>query len=579
MTMQTVPLSSLRAAVGNPRTATDHRAIDELAQSILSNGVLQNLIVQPEKRGKYRVVAGTRRLRALEALKDRALIDKRYPVPVEIREDLTDTDALRIATVENVQREALNPIDEADAFAALALNGTPLDEISVKTGLSERVIKRRLALAKLCPEAKDLVRKDELPLSVAEALTLGGEPQQRTILQSLEEGYTYEADEIRAMLLEAKPSMAMAVFPIEEYTGTLTKDLFADEETTYFDDVEQFHRLQQAAVEALAEKHVGTAAWVHVLHAHSVPWWQYREAEEGEAGGVIINLSPTGHVEIREGLVRHEVPASVTEATRAEEPAAAAPRPRPAYSAALIRYIAAQKSLAVQASLVDNPRKAREVAVILLLGCRLGGQAKVEPHPSLAAFVGEEAKPKAYERIETKAREYVTRLCPERAGSNVGRESPAWERLIEPWKDPAALYETVQALGDQELDDLITFLLVLCFGEGEMERLSASDELFVRVAQDLGVDMRQHWRPDETFLSGLRRERLSQIAIESGATVTMGNITHAKKSELVRALARHFARTAAKAEPLDEWDQKGRGWLPGAMLFPAVPEETSSKGA
>ena len=72
-------------------------------------------------------------------------------MPVEVRHGLSTTDARRIALVENVQREALDAIDEADGFAALLQKGATLDDVAAQTGLSTTTVKRRLALAGCAP--------------------------------------------------------------------------------------------------------------------------------------------------------------------------------------------------------------------------------------------------------------------------------------------------------------------------------------------------------------------------------------------------------------------------------------------
>src|SRR3546814_11916741 len=85
-------------------------------------------------------------------LRDRGDIDDAYKVPVEIRKDLDEPQLVRLATVENVQREPLDPIDEADAFAALLQNGAAIEEVAAQTGVSKSTVRRRLALAPLCGE-------------------------------------------------------------------------------------------------------------------------------------------------------------------------------------------------------------------------------------------------------------------------------------------------------------------------------------------------------------------------------------------------------------------------------------------
>ena len=124
------------------------------------------------------------------------------------------------------------------------------------------------------------------------------------MLEHLAEGCAYSAADIKEHLLDDKCPVSRALFPRERYSGTYTSDLFGDDETTYFDDVEQFFTLQREAVAELAERHAESAAWVEVTEDYRLPAWQYRDAGEGEAGGVLINLSPSGEVEVREGLVK-----------------------------------------------------------------------------------------------------------------------------------------------------------------------------------------------------------------------------------------------------------------------------------
>ena len=89
-------------------------------------------------------------------------------------------------------------------------------------------------------------------LSQAEALTLGTDEMQRTILEEIERGIAFSADDIKTTALDDRPTLAAAIFPLEQYTGTITTDLFAEDETSYFDNWEEFLRLQKAAVEQLA---------------------------------------------------------------------------------------------------------------------------------------------------------------------------------------------------------------------------------------------------------------------------------------------------------------------------------------
>ena len=214
----------------------------------------------------------------------------------------------------------------------------------------------------MCDEAKEALAHGELTLAQAEALTLGTHEAQRDIVQRLADGYHYDAEDIRDMLLGQRPSAALARFPLEQYQGTYTTDLFGEDATTYFDDVEQFFALQRQAVAAMAEDYAVKAEWVEVTEHYNIPRWHYRQAEDGATGGVVINLAPSGQVEVLEGLDRHAVTTSTASAT-ADTPLA--PKPKPAYSEVLCRSMAHHKSMAVQHLLLANPRKAREAVLLL----------------------------------------------------------------------------------------------------------------------------------------------------------------------------------------------------------------------
>jgi ParB/RepB/Spo0J family partition protein len=383
MTMQTIPLCAIELTDANPRTSFDAATIEGLAASIQTDGLLQNLVVMPSPDpGRYRLVSGERRYRALKLLAERGDIGADHAVAADIRTGLLAEDALRIATVENLQRESLSPLDEADALTHLVQDGERLDAIAAQTGLSERTIKRRLALNSLCDSACRALKNDAISLAQAEALTLGDEEAQCRILERIAEGYDYSADDIKDHLLDGKCPVSIAIFPRERYSGTYTRDLFADDATTYFDDVEQFFALQREAVGELAERHAERAAWVEVTEAYRLPAWQYREAASGEESGVVINLAPTGKVEVREGLLKYDIDTSAEEVAGELAPVKKA---KPAYSAILCRYLAYHKSAAVQSLLLADRCSTAWRATSGRICASTGGRTRISSNAAPAA--------------------------------------------------------------------------------------------------------------------------------------------------------------------------------------------------
>jgi ParB family transcriptional regulator, chromosome partitioning protein len=561
MTIQSVPLSSLQPPSANPRTSFDAASLDGLAASIRTDGLLQNLVVAPlaGKARRYRVISGERRLRALKLLEKRGDIKPSFPVPVEIRSGLSKDDTLRLATIENLQREDLPPLDQAAALAALIRKGTTLDDLVAKTGLGATTIRRRLALNGLCEDAAQALREGVLTLGQAEALTLGDPATQRDLLERIAHSPDdYSPSALRECLLEEKPSVAMAIFPRERYTGTITTDLFQAAEESFFDDAGQFMALQREAVAELARGYDGKAAWVEVTDAYRLPEWQYEKATKRtrKHAGVVINLSPRGAVEVREGLVR---PKRLDPNTAADTVGGAlAAKPKPVYPAPLRRYIGWHKTLAVQEVLLADARKAREVAAVREL-------LRLEPHGALRGLAAATPHQVSYEVIEQQAGVVLRLLDLEPREGDTAWQTLATCRTL--FADAALqLYRRVKQLSDAELDQLRLLIAVLPFGQADCEHLDAGESLFNEVAIDLKVDMRNHWRPDAGFLNRRTREQLAAIARDCGCT---GVLASWKKSELVNAVL-HHVELARKAAAPTAAQQQALAWLPEAMAFPAV---------
>ncbi|UYN96078.1 MAG: ParB/RepB/Spo0J family partition protein [Enhydrobacter sp.] len=553
-----VPFSALLAPKDNPRRAFDKKAIEGLAQSIKKDGVIHNLTVQPEGRNKYRVVAGKRRYLALAYLNKKGEIAASYKVPIRFDKKASAEDLSRIATVENVQREQLDPIDEAEAFVRLLGKGTKIDDVSAETGVSVPMIKRRVALADLTPEVKEAVRTKLVSLSVAEVLTLATPDKQKLWLKDLKRNPGFDARYLRSVLLDEKPSAAIALFPLEKYQGTYTRDLFGEKEATYFDDCEQFMTLQREAVDALAEQHRKDAAWVEVSTDHAVSWWQYRQAKKKEPSGVIIHLAPSGHVEVRKGLVRQEVDKKAAQGKGEEKK----PRERPAVSKVTWRYLNAHRTLALQMALMENPRKAKEATAALLLNGCPSAAIGLRAHEALRELAQRPGSSNAYEIVDTTCRKLLGKLG---IGDRMNGETPAWAHLHHAGADWTRIVSGIRSLSAAELDALIALSVILCFGAERMEAAEPEETFFSSLAKDLALDMRKVWTPDELFLSGLVREELVKVAKESGALAKQPKLAFASKKELVAGLAGYFKRTADPKAQLDESDAKGHSWLPSCM--------------
>ncbi|MFN7942309.1 MAG: ParB/RepB/Spo0J family partition protein [Thermoanaerobaculia bacterium] len=171
--LRSLPLAQLRASRVQPRTAFDEAGLDELADSIRQQGIVQPLIVSPNGDGTYTIVAGERRYRA--AQKAGLAI-----VPVVVRQVRDDRHLLELALVENLQRADLNPIEEAEAFRLLQENfGLSQEEIALRVGRARPAISNSLRLLKLPTSIQELLRSGRLTAGQARPLLAIEDPDQQ----------------------------------------------------------------------------------------------------------------------------------------------------------------------------------------------------------------------------------------------------------------------------------------------------------------------------------------------------------------------------------------------------------------
>lgn len=161
--LQSLPIAEIDPLPGNPRKHFDEAALDELAASISARGVIQPIIVRPAKKGRYQLVAGERRWRAAQKA-------RLHNIPALVRE-LDNREVMALALIENLQREDLNPVEEARAYQRLVD-----DEAMTQADIARMVEKSRshvaniLRLLNLPSKVLDLVEAGRLSMGHARAL-------------------------------------------------------------------------------------------------------------------------------------------------------------------------------------------------------------------------------------------------------------------------------------------------------------------------------------------------------------------------------------------------------------------------
>ncbi len=158
-----LPLDALVPGRYQPRTRMDEGALFELAESIKAQGVMQPILVRPLPSGKYEIIAGERRSRAARL----AGLDE---VPVLVRE-VADQAALAMALIENIQREDLNPLEEAQGIQRLIEEFSFTHEQAAQAvGRSRAAVSNLLRLLRLAPPVQDMLLAGDLEMGHARAL-------------------------------------------------------------------------------------------------------------------------------------------------------------------------------------------------------------------------------------------------------------------------------------------------------------------------------------------------------------------------------------------------------------------------
>ena len=586
MTKQTVALSALKLSPANVRKVQDN-GIASLAADIEAHGILQNLIVTEQPKGKYAVVAGGRRYRALKQLQKAKKISAGFKVPIIIRDK---AEATEISLAENVQREAMHPADAVAAYAKLRDEGHEPQAIADRYGQSVAYIRRVQRLGSLAPQIMEAFRKDEINMAAAQALALTADHERQL------EAFTKVGPgehRIRSYLTDEKVRMDDSLFLFigrdgyEEAGGTITADLFAGEDEGYADDPALLSRLAEEKLAKIAEEYEGED-WHRVeIGMPDNQWSLARVWPEGvktptkaqKAKLAKLEAAYAARIE-QEGEqaqwqddeargLRRDIEAIerglnfYTDEQRAEcaialhvnhdgqvdrfiyrakkEKAAGKKAATPDYSAAIVEALSRIKTTAVQTQVAGNPNLALDILLDALAGQLWSGSyshdcplsLRVEgfqsdPDPDLMTISDIEAVEDVHAGIIGKVQ-------------------------------VADRYAVIRGMSEAEKGKLVGAIVgTLLNGvqrKGERgERLSR----FERIASDSGVDMAARWQAPIAFYDRIPKRTQLKALSEACGDEAAENCQKMKKTALGEACADRIG---------------GQGWLPPALRIMAFDAE------
>lgn len=377
----------------NYRQKIDPDYIQELAASLLIQGVLQNLLARPASDRRYEVFAGGCRYLAIKSLVDSGQWNPEEPnIPLQVREGISDADLVVAGLVENGKRRETHWLEEADGIAnavRLLTDGQGPSRgdgvtalLAEQLGTTQRWIQILLSLSRdLHPEIKEIfLANPSLPIDLAKTIRtvpLDRQPMAIDPLnRSIAGGYSLHSAGLKEFLLAGLPRVEDAIFEVSDYQGSILQDDDSDNEEAFstpleddpfddrvnpkvFLDADQFAALQKEAIERRRAELLVHHHFVEVIHTDQ-PWLALNDYQRHpghpEAGAVMLiapDLSVSVETDLipRPKLVNESQPKVIDPLTKAH-----------LYSAHRL------KSAALQRALIGSLPDTMRVAILGLLG-------------------------------------------------------------------------------------------------------------------------------------------------------------------------------------------------------------------
>ncbi|WP_320188526.1 ParB/RepB/Spo0J family partition protein (plasmid) [Agrobacterium rosae] len=271
-----IPLSKLDTDPKNVRKTYKAEGVESLAASILANGVVQNIVVRKASKGRYFVTAGGRRRAALLLLAERGQIAADYAVNAIVK---TADEATELSLTENVQREEMHPADQYVAFQAMVNEGKAIADIAARFGVTEIIVRRRLALAKVSPVLLALFRDDEMTFEQLTAFTVCDDHErQEQVWESLDR-WSRDVSRIKSALMtdeiagtDKRITFIGGLDVYEQAGGAVRRDLFDAQGGGFALDVILVEKLVSEKLAAVAEPFL-SQGWKFVETHMQRPDW------------------------------------------------------------------------------------------------------------------------------------------------------------------------------------------------------------------------------------------------------------------------------------------------------------------
>jgi ParB family transcriptional regulator, chromosome partitioning protein len=628
-----IAVNKLAKSPLNARRTSAKMGMEELKASLLAHGLMQNLVVTDAGDGAFLVIAGGRRLEAIQALRAEGKLPDDFAVPCQV---VSEEQALEMSLAENTVRLAMHPADQFEAFAALIDQGATAAEVAQRFGIEESVVLKRMKLARIAPQLFKEYRSDGLTLECLMAFTITDDHRrQLKVFKALADWQKNSPAAIRDALteqmIEAGDKLARFV-GLDAYraAGGITRaDLFGNQ--VYLENPELLNRL-------VAEKLAGIRKQ---LEAEGWGWIEINPERDWNAvnrcGRIAPRLvnAPAELLQLESQLdqkledIRQEFRDGETDGLLDREQSVRRQLDEVEEKlAAFVGYDDAHKPLAgcyvsighdgathLDQGLVKPEH--RKVLARLLKGndgqdesaqlkpknplseslrrdlavCRLQvAQVEIAKHPAIALdlLVFTVATNLLDKRAVTKGPGVVfnrPRLAPgeTHCSTQAALANAAIHQSVSTdWMaraTEAARFEAFRLLPQQAKLELLAYCVALTL-QPTLAALEGNESIAYEAALALTeASVAAYWRPGkETFLGRISRDQLLAIGRETLGDAWAQARSRDKKAELVNQLDRAFA-DPARIGRTPEQVEKLKCWLPAGMAFATLPTPKPSKKA
>jgi len=615
--VEAIPLSRLVPSAANVRRVNATVGVSELADSIEAHGLIHNLTVRKAKKGKYEVVAGSRRLVALRLLAKEGRLTEDVAIPCNVLDTAQDAE---ISLAENVQREAMHVVDEILSYRQLAEDGMAPDVIASRFGQSVITVRQRLKLANLSPKVLDDLRNDGMNIAQARALALSDSHEEQERVWFEAPAWNRDPRSLRSLLTRdhVRSTDRLARFvgldAYEAAGGSIVRDLFGEDSSTFLTGSALVMRLAMAALEQAAEplKSEGWA-WVEPsldtsslynsgygrIYPQTRELTEDVETELSALGEAFDELQAQieGYEEGDPAIEAEEIKlADIQQKMEDIRNAARSYDPQEMALAGCIvaidhggtlqihrGYVKSENREALaklqcggtddtvtdgedDEAVIAEPEAIYSAALVEELTAIRTAALRVEvanrPAIALAAllyplvgriFHSGYASYDAVVEVHGQRRE----LAPSIKEPGDARALAAWEAMKEAWGDtlpgqPVDLWAWLLEQPTDKLLELLAFVTAANLNGVKAKHDQSRSRLanVEQIAVAVGLDMAAYWTPDAAFLSRLSKMGIAEVLIEAGCAPQTRSIEKGSKAEAVASA---------------EWQFAGKGWLPAAL--------------